>query len=105
VIVAFLYALGKLRPLAGGPGKGWKLMLASTLPWLAGYVAVSRVVDYRHSRADVNAGAAIGSTCALLFYHMNFNPVWTQDCHVPRFAESSDANAVLRAPLMSTLKA
>lgn len=86
--VTFLYLVGKSRALAAGPGKSWRLMLCFVVPSLAGYVAVSRVVDYRHSRPDVNAGSAIGAFYAAMYYHIHFHPLWSgSSAHIPRLSE------------------
>lgn len=39
---------------------------------LAGFSAMTRVVDYKHHPSDINAGAAIGMTMGTLFYLANF---------------------------------
>ena len=40
---------------------------------LAGFSAMTRVVDYKHHPSDINAGAAIGMTMGTLFYLANFD--------------------------------
>ena len=77
--VVFWYIVGKtgaLREAEQGSsrgGRGWKLMLAViAFLGLAGFSAMTRVVDYKHHPSDINAGAAIGMTMGTLFYLANF---------------------------------
>jgi diacylglycerol diphosphate phosphatase/phosphatidate phosphatase len=84
MVTLCLYLLGKTRAVAGGPGQLVKVLGCVSFVGLALFVACSRIVDYRHHPADVNAGAMLGSAVAALYYHIYFPPVWQSDAHVPR---------------------
>jgi membrane-associated phospholipid phosphatase len=75
----FFYVLGKTQPFADGPGSFWKLAAAFVLPCFAGFVATSRIVDYRHHPSDVNAGAIIGTCVAVgwVDFHSLFCPAYS----------------------------
>eukprot|EP00039_Didymoeca_costata_P020927 m.342876 g.342876 ORF g.342876 m.342876 type:complete len:293 (+) comp21943_c0_seq1:243-1121(+) len=60
----------------GGLGSGWKLTLCMVFPFAAGFIATSRLVDYKHNPSDVNAGAFLGTLISTIFYHANFIPSW-----------------------------
>jgi hypothetical protein len=83
-----LYCLGKARALALGPGQLLKVLTCLSFMFLAWFVAASRVRDYRHHPADVNAGSMIGLLSAALAYHVYFLPVWHTECRYPRVAGS-----------------
>lgn len=40
---------------------------------LAAFVAATRITDYKHAPADVNAGAALGLLCGTFGYLLNFS--------------------------------
>jgi diacylglycerol diphosphate phosphatase/phosphatidate phosphatase len=42
---------------------------------VAVFVAVSRVVDFKHDFSDINAGMALGLLSAAVCYHLNFHPL------------------------------
>ena len=47
-------------------------------------IAVTRVVDYHHSRSDIIAGALIGSIFALLSYSLYWPPLWSTRSGFPK---------------------
>ncbi len=49
------------------------LLLCCTPLAAAAFIAASRITDYKHERADVNAGAALGAACGLAAYLLNFH--------------------------------
>mmetsp|Transcript_18574 Transcript_18574/g.31338 ORF Transcript_18574/g.31338 Transcript_18574/m.31338 type:complete len:272 (+) Transcript_18574:976-1791(+) len=51
---------------------------------LACMVLASRLVDYAHDFADVNAAAVIGILSATLGYHVCFPSLSDSNCHLPR---------------------
>ena len=82
--VCFLYFLGKTQSCKHGPGKAWQVFLALLFPGIAGMISISRVVDYEHHPADINAGAILGLCMGYLFYHQYFPSPWAQQCAAPR---------------------
>jgi diacylglycerol diphosphate phosphatase / phosphatidate phosphatase len=83
-----LYLMGKMRVMSSARQRA-PLFAEAIIPLfpliLAFFIAVSRVVDYRHHFADILAGAVIGSTVAVYLYHMNFEPLMTSRSQFPRF--------------------
>lgn len=51
---------------------------------LATIVAISRVVDYRHDFADVNAGAFIGILSGTFAYFLNYPSPFSKKSDSPR---------------------
>lgn len=84
MLTVSLYCFGKTQAIAVGPGRLIAVLGCLSFVALAGFVACSRLVDYRHHPADINAGAGMGSAFALVFYHMYFPPVWQPYSHAPR---------------------
>ncbi|KAK6349059.1 hypothetical protein TWF730_009819 [Orbilia blumenaviensis] len=50
---------------------------------LAGYIAMSRIEDYRHDYADITVGSWIGILCAYFSYQRYFHPLRSARCHEP----------------------
>lgn len=50
---------------------------------LAGYIAISRLEDYRHDYADVTVGSWIGILCAYFSYRRYFHPLRSVRCNEP----------------------
>jgi membrane-associated phospholipid phosphatase len=42
--------------------------------FLAGWIAITRVIDYHHHYSDIIAGAVIGIAAARIAYHANYPP-------------------------------
>eukprot|EP00041_Stephanoeca_diplocostata_P023938 m.597146 g.597146 ORF g.597146 m.597146 type:complete len:301 (-) comp22416_c0_seq4:2633-3535(-) len=79
-----LYVLGKSQVYIRGPGCALQLSACLAFVFLALFVAVSRIHDYRHHPSDVNAGAAIGTASAFLFYFVYFPPLSDPLSYLPR---------------------
>eukprot|EP00039_Didymoeca_costata_P019556 m.337994 g.337994 ORF g.337994 m.337994 type:complete len:335 (+) comp18286_c0_seq1:186-1190(+) len=77
LITTFLYLADKLQVM-NGPGNSWKLLALLVFPIFAGFVSISRIVNYRHHPSDVNAGMLLGTSISVLYYHANFVPSWTR---------------------------
>ncbi|KAF3278156.1 hypothetical protein TWF970_004614 [Orbilia oligospora] len=58
---------------------------------LAGYIALSRLEDYRHDYADVSVGSWIGILCAYFSYRRYFHPLRSARCNEP-YKLSSEEN-------------
>ncbi|EFJ45779.1 hypothetical protein VOLCADRAFT_121142 [Volvox carteri f. nagariensis] len=83
--VLSLYLLGKLQ-LLSRPSQllFLKSVLALAPLALALFVAVSRIADYKHSPADVNAGCFIGMLCGGFAYFLNYPSLFSPDSAEPR---------------------
>lgn len=67
-----IYIMGKTR-LFNEKAYVWKVVLALIPVFLAGWIACSRVTDYRHHPFDVMAGSAIGIAAAIFSYKQWFS--------------------------------
>uniref|UniRef100_A0A061RWD4 Pa-phosphatase related-family protein n=1 Tax=Tetraselmis sp. GSL018 TaxID=582737 RepID=A0A061RWD4_9CHLO len=83
--VMSLYILGKFRVFSRPAAGSFPKAVAALLPVAgAGFIAASRLVDYRHDFSDVNAGSFIGICCGAFCYFLNFPSLFADDCHLPR---------------------
>lgn len=78
-----------------GEGHVYKLIVCMVPFLLAGFVGLTRIIDYRHHWQDVFAGAIIGTVAAYLSYRMYFPPIMDQQSEAPteqRFTRYLDVN-------------
>ncbi|MEW5306943.1 MAG: hypothetical protein WDW36_009371 [Sanguina aurantia] len=80
-----LFAFGRTRILVG-PSKGHfaKALLCLTPIVLATYVAMTRIADYQHHPADVNAGCVIGILSGAFAYTLNYHSPLGERSGVPK---------------------
>ena len=83
--VLSLYLLGKTR-IFSEPRRGqFGIFLICLCPMvLATFVALTRIYDFEHAPADVNAGCFIGIVSGLFSYLLNYPSILTASCHLPR---------------------
>ncbi|GIL67505.1 hypothetical protein Vafri_20865 [Volvox africanus] len=83
--IVSLYILGKLE-LLSRPSQllFLKSVLAVAPMALALFVAVSRIADYKHSPADVNAGCFIGIVCGSFAYFLNYPSLLSPGSGLPK---------------------
>ncbi len=74
-------------------GQFFFVFLCLTPIMLSTFVAVTRVYDYKHAPADINAGCFIGFTCGVLSYLMNFPSPMDPLCHLPKARTCSTLGA------------
>eukprot|EP00761_Pharyngomonas_kirbyi_P003029 gb/GECH01003033.1/.p1 GENE.gb/GECH01003033.1/~~gb/GECH01003033.1/.p1 ORF type:complete len:296 (+),score=37.66 gb/GECH01003033.1/:1-888(+) len=67
-----LYLAGKLHLMSRHGGEFWKAVIVGIPEMIAGFVAVSRTMDYHHHFSDIIAGTLIGISCSVVFYLMNY---------------------------------
>ena len=78
----FLYACGKTRVFYRGH---FSQLIVIAIPlYIALFVAISRVQDYRHNYSDIVAGALLGLISGLIGYLMNFPSVLHRRADIPR---------------------
>lgn len=70
---AALFLAGQLR-IFDGEAWAWKLTLSFAPIVLAAFVAISRVLDFRHHVIDVLVGAILGLSVTVIVYHAYFPP-------------------------------
>eukprot|EP01028_Stygiella_incarcerata_P014280 TRINITY_DN92_c0_g1_i1.p2 TRINITY_DN92_c0_g1~~TRINITY_DN92_c0_g1_i1.p2 ORF type:complete len:121 (-),score=20.12 TRINITY_DN92_c0_g1_i1:159-521(-) len=87
-----LYLMGKMRVMSSTRRRS-PLFAEAIVPLfpliLAFFVAISRVVDYRHHFSDILAGAVIGSAVAVYLYLMSFESLMSNRSEHPRLRCSS----------------
>lgn len=77
------YFLAGQLDLFSGEGYIYRFVLC-LLPFLvAGFVGVSRIMDYRHHWQDVVAGALLGSSMAYLAYRLYFPEIMSHRAETP----------------------
>lgn len=83
--VLTMWGMGKLRLLAHSSQALFPKLLLCLAPLvLATYVSCTRLVDYEHDFADVNAGCFIGICSGLLAYSLQYPSPWDPCCHLPK---------------------
>ncbi|GMH33799.1 hypothetical protein BSKO_01633 [Bryopsis sp. KO-2023] len=96
------YLIGKLKLLNKSHKGQFPLFVLSLLPiGLAAYIAATRLVDYRHDFADVNAGSFIGLVCGSLAYFQNYPSPFADDCDEPKLRSNprNEQEAIDEVPL------
>ncbi|GLC47275.1 hypothetical protein PLESTF_000926400 [Pleodorina starrii] len=83
--IVSLYIIGKLQ-LLSRPSQllFLKSVLAVAPMALAMFVAVSRIADYKHAPADVNAGCFMGIVCGGFAYFLNYPSLFSSDSGIPK---------------------
>ncbi|KXZ45577.1 hypothetical protein GPECTOR_53g163 [Gonium pectorale] len=103
--VVSLYLVGKLE-LLHRPSQllFLKAVLVVAPLALATFVAVSRIADYKHNPADVNAGCYIGMACGAFAYFLNYPSLFDPTSGLPkrRGAAAERAAAAHRAAAAAT---
>lgn len=101
---ATLYLLGKFRVFSrgarhgGGAAGRFLLVTVAALPTLGAFlVAITRTRDYMHNFSDINAGALIGSLCALAAYFTVYPALTDPRCQCPRLRAAPPAHAAVTA--------
>jgi len=61
-----------------------KATLCSLPMALAAFIAISRVIDYHHSIADVTAGSIIGFSIGVMAYFLYWPSLFSDGCHLPK---------------------
>lgn len=85
MVFVSLYLCGKLRILSQHGGPMVVKAFVSFLPIaLAGFIAISRTMDYHHNFSDILAGALLGSGMAMFSYYMYYPSLFSDQCSVPR---------------------
>jgi len=80
-----LYLCGKMRIFRQTSGSMVSKMMVIFVPIVAaGYVAVSRTVDYHHNFSDIIAGSLLGSGMAIPFYFMHFPSLFSEKSPFPK---------------------
>ncbi|KAG2488392.1 hypothetical protein HYH03_013078 [Edaphochlamys debaryana] len=83
--IVTLYVVGKAELLHRPSQLLFLKMVCAIAPMaLAAFVAVSRIADYKHAPADVNAGCFIGVACGLVAYFLNYNSPFDEESALPK---------------------
>lgn len=80
-----LYISGKLSVFlkCNGGAPLWKVVVAMAPLAIAFLTAASRVIDYRHSTADVTFGSCLGAAMAMYCYGLVYPSLSSPDASVP----------------------
>jgi diacylglycerol diphosphate phosphatase/phosphatidate phosphatase len=80
-----LYLLGHLKVISKPRAGNFGLAFICLLPLiLATFVALTRIYDYKHAPADVNAGCFVGILSSVFSYVLNFHSISDQQSDKPR---------------------
>lgn len=78
----FWYLCGKTKLFYRGH---FYLLLINAIPlYVAFWVAVTRLQNYRHDYIDVSAGCIIGFICGTFAYTLNFESPYSSNCSFPK---------------------
>merc|ERR1712054_107480 len=78
----FLYIVGKTKAFKRGH---FSLFLLCAIPlYIATWISITRLHDYKHNYSDVLAGTIIGCICGMFGYFLNFESLFSEKSGKPR---------------------
>jgi len=93
----FLYFAGKTKAFKRGH---FFLFIFCAIPlYLASWVAITRLHDYKHNYSDVLAGAIIGCVCGIFGYILNFESLFSEKSGKPRNTHKDSSTSMINIVL------